>query len=93
MSENDFECFASTGVKPPKARIPFAAAVALATAAETWSRILGNTSPMSAEPIRLMNARLRVTAVKAEKELGVTFRPFTVTLTDTVSWTRTTTLQ
>jgi len=38
----------------------------------------------------LMNARLRVTSAKAEKELGVTFRPFAVTLADTVSWARTT---
>jgi nucleoside-diphosphate-sugar epimerase len=80
---------ALTGAKPPKRQIPFAAAVALATAAETWSRITGTTSPMSVEAIRLMNARLRVTSAKAEKELGVTFRPFTVTLADTVSWART----
>jgi hypothetical protein len=44
---------------------------------------------MSVEAIRLMNARLSVTSAKAEKELGVTFRPFAVTLADTVSWART----
>jgi dihydroflavonol-4-reductase len=80
---------ALTGAEPPKRRIPFAAAIALATAAETWSRITGNDSPMSVEAIRLMNARLRVTAAKAEKELGVTFRRFPVTLADTVTWART----
>ena len=80
---------ALTGVKPPKRRIPFRAAIALATAAETWSRITGNDSPMSVEGIRLMNARLRVTAAKAEKELGATFRRFPVTLADTVAWART----
>jgi dihydroflavonol-4-reductase len=80
---------ALTGVKPPKRHIPFAAAVALATAAETWSRITGTTSPMSAEAIRLMNARLRVTSAKAEKELHASFRPFIATLADTVSWART----
>jgi dihydroflavonol-4-reductase len=78
-----------TGAKPPKRRIPFAAAVALATAAETWSQITGTTSPMSVEAIHLMNARLSVTSAKAEKELGVTFRPFAVTLADTVAWVRT----
>jgi dihydroflavonol-4-reductase len=78
-----------TGAKPPKRQIPFGAAIALATAAETWSRITGNDSPMSVEAIRLMNARLRVTAAKAEKELGVTFRRFPVTLADTVAWART----
>jgi len=79
-----------TDAKPPKRRIPIAAAIALATAAETWSRITATTSPMSVEAIRLMNARLRVTSAKAEKELDVTFRPFSVTLEDTVSWARTT---
>ena len=79
---------ALTGAKPPKRHIPFAAAVALATAVETWSRMTGTTSPMSVEAIRLMNARLSVTSAKADKELGVTFRPFTVTLEDTVSYAR-----
>ena len=80
----------STGAKPPKRHIPFSAAIALATAVETWSRMTGTMSPMSVEAIRLMNARLCVTSAKAEKELGVTFRPFAVTLADTVSWARTT---
>jgi dihydroflavonol-4-reductase len=84
---------ALTGAKPPKRQIPFAAAVALATAAEIWSRITGTTSPMSVEAIRLMNERLRVTSAKAENELGVTFRPFPPTLADTVSWARTTLLE
>jgi dihydroflavonol-4-reductase len=78
-----------TGAKPTKRHIPFAAAVALATAAETCSQITGTISPMSVEAIRLMNARLSVTSAKAEKELSVTFRPFAITLTDTVAWVRT----
>jgi dihydroflavonol-4-reductase len=43
---------ALTGAKPPKMRIPFTVAIALATAAETWLRITGNNSPMSRLPIR-----------------------------------------
>lgn len=80
---------ASTDAKPPKGHIPFPAAMALATAVETWSRIMGTTSPMSVEAIRLMNARIDVTSAKAEKELGVTFRPFAATLADTVTWAMT----
>lgn len=75
-----------TGAKAPNRKIPFPAAMALAMAAETWSRITGTTSPMSLEAIRLMNARLHVTSAKAEKQLGAAFRPFTSTLADTVSW-------
>jgi len=81
---------ALTGATAPTRRIRFAAALALATGVETWSRITRTTSPMSVEAIRLMNARLRVTSVKAEKKLGAAFRSFTATLADTVSWAQTT---
>jgi hypothetical protein len=43
---------------------------------------------MSREGIRLMNACLAVTAMKAQRELGVTFRPFEDTLADTAAWAR-----
>ena len=79
-----------TGAKPPTRKMPFVAAMALAFGAETWSRITGIASPMSVDAIRLMNARLRVTSSKAEKQLGATFRPFAGTLADTVSWAQTT---
>jgi hypothetical protein len=58
----------------------------LAALAETWSRFTGAPSVMSLESIRLMNARLAVTAAKAERGLGVTFRPFEDTIADTVAW-------
>jgi dihydroflavonol-4-reductase len=86
---NRCRAFLVKEVFPGGLTIPFVVAIALATAAETWSRITGNDSPMSVEAIHLMNARLHVTAAKAEKELGVTFRPFSVTLADTVAWART----
>jgi dihydroflavonol-4-reductase len=76
----------ATGTKPPTARLPFAGALVLAAFAETWSRLTGAPSVMSLESIRLMTARLAVTAAKAERELGVTFRPFEHTLADAVAW-------
>ena len=74
--------------KPPKLRIPFACAMALAAFAQTWSRVTNKPTPMSIEGIRMMNARLAVTAAKAQRELGVTFRPFEDTLTDCVAWAK-----
>jgi dihydroflavonol-4-reductase len=79
---------AATGVKGPTARIPFAGALVLAAFSETWSRLTGAPSVMSRESIRLMNARLAVTAAKAERELGVTFRPFEQTVADAVAWAK-----
>jgi dihydroflavonol-4-reductase len=80
---------AATGIKAPTARLPFAGALVLAALAETWSRLTGAPSVMSLESIRLMNARLAVTAAKAERELGLTFRPFEHTVADGVAWTKT----
>lgn len=79
---------ALTASKPARMRMPFAGMLPIAAVAETWSRITGKSSPITLEGIRLMNARLAVTAAKAEVELGVTFRPFEKTLSDTVAWTR-----
>lgn len=80
---------AATGTQAPTARLPFAGALVLAAFAETWSRLTGAPSVMSLESIRLMNARLAVTAAKAERELGVTFRPFEHTVADAVAWSNT----
>jgi len=76
------------GAKAPKIRMPYWGALAFAAASETWSRITGAQSVVSVEAIRLMNARLAVTSAKAQKELAVTFRPFSDTLADTVAWVR-----
>ena len=78
----------ATGIKAPTAHLPFAGALVLAAFAETWSQLTRKPSAMSIESIRLMNARLAVTAERAERELGVRFRPFECTLADTVAWTR-----
>lgn len=77
-----------TGTRPPKLRIRYVGALAFAATAETWSRITGKPSVVSLAAIRLMNARLAVTSAKAQRELGATFRPFAVTLADTVAWTK-----
>jgi dihydroflavonol-4-reductase len=78
-----------TGNDAPRIRIVFAGAVTMAAVAETWSRITGSPNVTSVEGIRLMNARLAVSAAKAERKLGATFRPFRETLADTVAWLRT----
>jgi nucleoside-diphosphate-sugar epimerase len=75
-----------TGTKPPTFRLPYPGALALAAAAQTWSRITRQPNVLSIEGVRIMNAHLAVTSAKAQKELGVSFRPFETTLSDTVSW-------
>lgn len=77
-----------TGVKPPAARLPYAGALGLAALAETWSRLTHKATPLSVEGIRMMNARLAVTSSKAQKELGVRFRPWEETVADCVAWAK-----
>jgi dihydroflavonol-4-reductase len=79
---------AATDTAAPTARLPYAGALVLAAFAQTWSWLTQTPSTMSIESIRLMNARLAVTAARAERELGVRFRPFEQTLADAVAWTR-----
>jgi dihydroflavonol-4-reductase len=80
---------ALTGNDPPRIRIVFAGALTIAALAETWSRLTGNANVTSVEGIRLMNARIAVSAAKAERKLGATFRPFRETLADAVAWLET----
>ncbi len=67
---------------------PSIGALAFAAAAEILSRITRTASVITLAGIRLMAARLAVTSAKAQRELGVTFRPFAATLADTVAWTK-----
>lgn len=53
------------------------------------SRVTGKASPISVEGVRRLHARLKATSAKAERELSVSFRPFSASLADTVEWART----
>jgi dihydroflavonol-4-reductase len=88
LEEIIWKLAAAAGTRAPTVRLPFAAALVLAAFAETWARLTRKPSAMSVESIRLMNARLAVTAKKAERELDVRFRRFEHTLESTVAWAR-----
>lgn len=77
-----------TGARRPTVKMPFAGALAVAAIAETWHWVTGKASPMSVEGVRLLHARLKATSAKAERELSVSFRPFSSSLADTVEWAR-----
>ena len=49
-------------------------------------RLLGGTLLISRAGIKMMRARLTVSSARAERELGVRFRPFEETLRDTTQW-------
>lgn len=75
-----------SGKPAPRWKIPYAVALMAAAGAQLWSRLTRTPTVMSIEGIRLMNARLNASSAKAERELGVTFRPFEETLRDSLQW-------
>ncbi|MGH7163813.1 MAG: hypothetical protein ACREID_10050, partial [Planctomycetota bacterium] len=53
-----------------------------------WARVTGADARVSIAAVRMMNARLRVSSAKAERELGWRHRPLLQTLADEVAWYR-----
>ena len=58
----------------------------MAHASEAWARITKGTPTVPLEGIRSMLEEFRPSSAKAERELGVTFRPLEETLRDVVAW-------
>lgn len=77
-----------TKIPPPRRRIPYPVALTYAAVAQTWARVTGGETLVTLEGVRLMQARLRVSSGKAERELGWHTRPLTETLRDEVEWYR-----
>lgn len=80
------EVFASlTGAKvPPTA--PYPVAFTIAALSEAWNALRGTEGVMTRNGLRIMHAELYTTSQKAERELGVTFRPLHETLRDEILW-------
>lgn len=78
----------ASGVAAPKRRIPYAATMAVATLSEVWSRLTGRPTSMTRAGIKTMNLGRRVTSRRAERDLGVSFRPFAETARAVVDWYR-----
>jgi dihydroflavonol-4-reductase len=77
-----------TGLPAPRLRIPYPIAWTYASLAQTWARITGGQTLVTVAAVRMLQARLRVTSAKAERELGWRHRPLDETLRDEVDWFR-----
>ncbi|WP_329230726.1 NAD-dependent epimerase/dehydratase family protein [Streptomyces sp. NBC_00111] len=77
----------ATGAPAPK-EVPARAAIAFATVLETKARLLGTPPVVTREGVRALldGNRTRITSARAQRELGVTFRPLARTLADTAAW-------
>jgi len=77
------------GVPAPKVRLPFVVALTYAWVAQTYARLTGTPTVVTVNGIRSMHDHIDLSSVKAERELGATFRPLEDTLRDEVAWFRT----
>lgn len=77
---------AISGVKAPRLTIPDWVALAIAWLLETWAGLTGGVNPMPLMGVQTLLEKSNLSSAKAEKELGATFRPFEVTIKDTVLW-------
>jgi dihydroflavonol-4-reductase len=77
-----------SGVPAPRLRVPYPLALATAWGAQSWARLTGGSTVLSVAGVRMMKFGLNVSSARAQRELGVRFRPLEETLRDCVAWTR-----
>lgn len=76
------------GRRPPRVRMPRTPIVPLAIAAEMAARFTGREPFVTRDALRMSKYRMFFTTNKAERELGMTARPFTEALADAIGWFR-----
>jgi dihydroflavonol-4-reductase len=76
------------GRRPPRMRMPRSAIVPLAVAAETVARFTRREPFVTLDALRMSKYRMFFTTAKAERQLGITARPFTEALADAIDWFR-----
>jgi dihydroflavonol-4-reductase len=76
------------GRRPPRIRMPRSAIVPLAVTAEAIARFTGREPLVTLDALRMSKYRMFFTTAKAERDLGLTARPFTEALADAIHWFR-----
>src|SRR5215470_11195276 len=76
------------GRRPPRIRMWRGAIVPLAVTAETIARFTGREPLVTLDALRMSKYRMFFTTAKAERDLGLSARPFTEALADAIDWFR-----
>ncbi len=77
-----------TGIPAPRRYLPPGVMLVYAWFSENLARLTGDVPLVTQAAIHALNDRVGVSSKKAEKELGVAFRPIADTLRDEVAWFR-----
>jgi dihydroflavonol-4-reductase len=73
---------------PPRIRMPHAALLPLAYAAETLARLTGRGTRVTVEAVRMSRKHMYFSSAKAARELGYNWRPPAVAFEDALVWFR-----
>ena len=77
------------GRRPPRLRLPAAAVLPIAAAAEAFSRLRGGREPMvTRDAVRMSRKKMYFSAEKAKRALAYAPRPAKAALVDAVHWFR-----
>jgi dihydroflavonol-4-reductase len=76
------------GRNPPHLRLPHAAVLGLAYAAEAFAKVSGRAIRINVEAVRMSEKRMYFSSAKAARELGYRWRPPIEALADAVLWFR-----
>jgi dihydroflavonol-4-reductase len=76
------------GRRPPRIRLPYAAVLPIAYAAEAIARITGKSGRVTLEGVRMSRKRMFFSSAKAVRELGYEWRPPARAFDDAVRWFR-----
>jgi dihydroflavonol-4-reductase len=77
-----------TGRHPPRFRVPYPAALAMAVLAAGWGRLAGREPFVTIDGVRMSRKKMFFTAAKAARELGYRSRPAEEAIADAVGWFR-----
>jgi len=79
-----------SGQAAPRLKIPYPVAVAMAWLSQTATTLFGGDTLLTVSGVRTMREAMKhtVSSAKAERELGISFRPLIETLRDEVDWFR-----
>lgn len=79
---------AECGHRPPRFKIPRAAAMSIAVVAEALAHRTGREPLVTRDGLRMSKNRMFFTAAKAERDLGFSARPYAQAVHDAVEWFR-----
>ncbi len=74
------------GRRPPRVKVPYAAAFAVAAGAELMARVTGREPFTTLDGVRMAKKKMYFSSVKASRELGYRPRPAREAIADAVGW-------